>query len=492
MAMRLVLYNGDQKLAVEVRDGKYVLGRDANVEITIPNPTVSTRHAELTVQGDRCVLRDLGSSNGTFINGTRLQAQAAQPITPRDDVRLASARIAIESLLQPASDAGVPTAQFQSYRPPEVSVSQALPLKPVKPPRPWHVAVFLAGVVAIVTLVALMFFIEAYSQDEAKRSRLTGRYATLAAQYIHALEQSPAPALPKPIHDEWLQPPIYVLDRTGKPLYPPPQPGDTGRPPLVGKNGAIPDPAKLGLYSFKFATGKGEPLRLKSYPITSGGGEILGYVVAQPGEGFTNLPLIALMIVCAAAIALLVLYYALRPVTSGVRREVSELQEKVPALAAGFVKALPRSARVPELAPLADEIEARVHAAQASAAPRSQSVEGGGDPYLALMPALIDAAHLPLCFISNEFHLLSSNDAFKTIAELAAVRRGTSVFDSGMTNLQSKQVIRAINDARSQSEGRAETNLTSGGETRNYEVIARRFRDPMRNEAMFGLLLRAL
>jgi len=49
-----------------------VVGRDDGVDITIPSPAVSRRHARFMLEGDGYVLEDLGSSNGTFINGDRL------------------------------------------------------------------------------------------------------------------------------------------------------------------------------------------------------------------------------------------------------------------------------------------------------------------------------------------------------------------------------------------------------------------------------------
>lgn len=45
-----------------------VLGRDADCDITIPGTHLSRRHAEIAVNGDKLLVRDLGSANGTFVN----------------------------------------------------------------------------------------------------------------------------------------------------------------------------------------------------------------------------------------------------------------------------------------------------------------------------------------------------------------------------------------------------------------------------------------
>ena len=48
-----------------------VLGRDGDGDGRLSGSEISRRHGELRVAGDRLVLRDLGSSNGLFVNGAR-------------------------------------------------------------------------------------------------------------------------------------------------------------------------------------------------------------------------------------------------------------------------------------------------------------------------------------------------------------------------------------------------------------------------------------
>ena len=49
-----------------------VLGRESSCDITIPGTHLSRRHAELAVKGPVLKIRDLGSSNGTFVNSERV------------------------------------------------------------------------------------------------------------------------------------------------------------------------------------------------------------------------------------------------------------------------------------------------------------------------------------------------------------------------------------------------------------------------------------
>jgi pSer/pThr/pTyr-binding forkhead associated (FHA) protein len=52
--------------------GVTVLGRSPESDIVILDPYVSARHAEIVLSGSGFFVRDLGSANGTYVNGRRL------------------------------------------------------------------------------------------------------------------------------------------------------------------------------------------------------------------------------------------------------------------------------------------------------------------------------------------------------------------------------------------------------------------------------------
>jgi hypothetical protein len=51
-----------------------VLGRGSDADIVLDDPGVSRRHAEIRLEGGGAVVRDLGSTNGTFVDGERAGA----------------------------------------------------------------------------------------------------------------------------------------------------------------------------------------------------------------------------------------------------------------------------------------------------------------------------------------------------------------------------------------------------------------------------------
>lgn len=51
----------------------FIVGRSIQSEIQLADDSVSQRHAQINVEGDQVIIRDLLSSNGTFVNGKRIE-----------------------------------------------------------------------------------------------------------------------------------------------------------------------------------------------------------------------------------------------------------------------------------------------------------------------------------------------------------------------------------------------------------------------------------
>ena len=71
-----VISGRDQGAKFDLEDGMMGLGRDSSNFIQVHDTEVSRRHAEIRREGDVCTVVDLGSSNGTYVNGERVERHA--------------------------------------------------------------------------------------------------------------------------------------------------------------------------------------------------------------------------------------------------------------------------------------------------------------------------------------------------------------------------------------------------------------------------------
>jgi hypothetical protein len=86
-SFRLIVRRGPQPNQIyDLNKGIITLGRDITNDIVINDPEVSRHHCRLTQGGGSFTIEDLGSTNGTFINGQRLTG--ARPLSHGDMVGL--------------------------------------------------------------------------------------------------------------------------------------------------------------------------------------------------------------------------------------------------------------------------------------------------------------------------------------------------------------------------------------------------------------------
>jgi pSer/pThr/pTyr-binding forkhead associated (FHA) protein len=72
-------------------EGILIIGRSRAADLRLGDPDTSRRHAKIVCAGGRCVVQDLVSTNGTWINGARVEEHA---LRPGDRIQIGSQEIA--------------------------------------------------------------------------------------------------------------------------------------------------------------------------------------------------------------------------------------------------------------------------------------------------------------------------------------------------------------------------------------------------------------
>jgi len=164
-------------------------GRDLANDITISDPEVSRRHARFYMRDDNIYLEDLGSTNGTFLNGERVttpqQLRSGDVITFGEHIVMVFER-AVFDVESTVVAAGAPMVDedltpepqvYQAAQEPE-AYSQPLPesqqvsplpvAKPVKPAKvkkgglpSWLVVLIIAIVVLTCVIAVTLYFMPA-------------------------------------------------------------------------------------------------------------------------------------------------------------------------------------------------------------------------------------------------------------------------------------------------------------------------------------------
>jgi pSer/pThr/pTyr-binding forkhead associated (FHA) protein len=73
MASLLIKTEGFENQVIKLKLGITRLGRGAKSDFQIEHPTVSAAHCELALANDELIVRDLGSTNGTFVNDEQIE-----------------------------------------------------------------------------------------------------------------------------------------------------------------------------------------------------------------------------------------------------------------------------------------------------------------------------------------------------------------------------------------------------------------------------------
>lgn len=108
MAKLVVLTEGLTGRSHELTAEKTTIGRVDDNQFVLPEPSVSSHHCEVLVRGGEVVVRDLNSTNGTFINNEPI---TEAPLKPGQILRLGKVELRLEAAAgEPAAAPPQPVA----------------------------------------------------------------------------------------------------------------------------------------------------------------------------------------------------------------------------------------------------------------------------------------------------------------------------------------------------------------------------------------------
>jgi pSer/pThr/pTyr-binding forkhead associated (FHA) protein len=89
--------------AIELRDGiqEVRIGRRPDVELPLPFPSLSGLHARLMAAGDGWRIEDLGSTNGTWVDGGRVGAGETRALNPGAQLLLGEVTLSFDGVVSP-------------------------------------------------------------------------------------------------------------------------------------------------------------------------------------------------------------------------------------------------------------------------------------------------------------------------------------------------------------------------------------------------------
>ena len=95
MARLLMKTAGQDRQSIDLKLGTNRIGRSPDTDFPISDPTVSSIHCELVLTANGVTVRDLESTNGTFVDGQRIRETS---LTVGQTLRLGDVELAVESI----------------------------------------------------------------------------------------------------------------------------------------------------------------------------------------------------------------------------------------------------------------------------------------------------------------------------------------------------------------------------------------------------------
>jgi hypothetical protein len=125
MAKLVVLTQSMAGRSCDLASERTTIGRIEENNFQISEPSVSSRHCEILLRGNDIVVKDLGSTNGTFINGERITEEGV--LKPGQTLRLGNVELKLDGPGAPAPASGSTPAPAPAAPGPKKEAAKAAP-----------------------------------------------------------------------------------------------------------------------------------------------------------------------------------------------------------------------------------------------------------------------------------------------------------------------------------------------------------------------------
>jgi phage tail-like protein len=136
---------------IPVTSKPIIIGRQPGIDLLLEHQQISRRHAALHCAATECQIADLGSANGTRLNGQKLTPQVPVPLKPGDSIQIGGFNLDFEQVpieeadeVKPAEEPGAPSENVVALQdepeappppPPDFSPAPSKPrFDPSRPP----------------------------------------------------------------------------------------------------------------------------------------------------------------------------------------------------------------------------------------------------------------------------------------------------------------------------------------------------------------------
>ena len=149
-----VLIRDQRGESEHVLDRELILGRE-ETDVVLDDPGVSRRHAALRPEGDIVVVEDLGSSNGTFVNGERIDGPVE--VGEGDEIQLGATEIEVRGAAAATNVMGAGASETDVYeRPPARGPSDAA-ARVLRPTEDQNVPALIAMLLGAGSVILVLF-----------------------------------------------------------------------------------------------------------------------------------------------------------------------------------------------------------------------------------------------------------------------------------------------------------------------------------------------